>query len=123
MITLDNASNNNTMMEAIEKSLRQRGIKFDRDGNRIRFVSLSLVFLIIHSHSKIFEDAFLILLTLPSKLASSTSQNLLKLMLKLIPMILWKALSICLTTVLREMHGLAVPTWVAGMGICGLGYG
>ena len=40
MITLDNASNNNTMMEAMEKLLHQCGIKFDRDGNQIRFVSL-----------------------------------------------------------------------------------
>ena len=47
MIMLDNASNNNTMMETMEKLLHQHGIKFDRDGNQIRFVSLSLVFLII----------------------------------------------------------------------------
>ena len=40
MITLDNASNNNTMMEAMEKLLCQHGIKFDRDGNQIRFVLL-----------------------------------------------------------------------------------
>ncbi|KAL1746119.1 ribonuclease H-like domain-containing protein [Schizophyllum fasciatum] len=35
-ITLDNASNNNTMMEWLEKLLKDRHIYFDRDGNRIR---------------------------------------------------------------------------------------
>ncbi|KAF5372361.1 hypothetical protein D9615_009320 [Tricholomella constricta] len=36
LITMDNASNNNTMMEELEKILRSRGIPFDADGNRIR---------------------------------------------------------------------------------------
>ncbi|KAL1745751.1 ribonuclease H-like domain-containing protein, partial [Schizophyllum fasciatum] len=36
-VTLDNASNNGTMMEHLEKLLTHRGIYFDRDGNRIRF--------------------------------------------------------------------------------------
>ena len=40
MITLDNSSNNNTMIEAMEKLLCQCGIEFDRDGNWIRFVLL-----------------------------------------------------------------------------------
>lgn len=35
---MDNASNNNTMMEAVERMLRMRGIPFDRDGSRIRYV-------------------------------------------------------------------------------------
>jgi len=37
-ITLDNASNNNTMMEHLELLLKRRDIPFDRHGNRIRFV-------------------------------------------------------------------------------------
>ena len=37
-ITMDNASNNNTMMEELEKIFRRRGIPFDRDGNRIRYI-------------------------------------------------------------------------------------
>ncbi|EPQ60967.1 hypothetical protein GLOTRDRAFT_30409, partial [Gloeophyllum trabeum ATCC 11539] len=36
MITCDNASNNDTKMEHIELLLKQRGIPFDRHGNRIR---------------------------------------------------------------------------------------
>ncbi|KAF5383852.1 hypothetical protein D9615_003798 [Tricholomella constricta] len=36
LITMDNASNNNTMMEELEKIFRSRGIPFDADGNRIR---------------------------------------------------------------------------------------
>ena len=38
---MDNASNNNTMMEAVEHTLRRRGIPFDRDGNRIWCVPAS----------------------------------------------------------------------------------
>ncbi|KAH7918269.1 hypothetical protein BV22DRAFT_1024860, partial [Leucogyrophana mollusca] len=37
-ITMDNASNNNTLMEEIEGELTLRGIPFDRDGNRLRYV-------------------------------------------------------------------------------------
>ena len=33
---MDNASNNNTMMEGLEALMLQRNIPFDRDGNRIR---------------------------------------------------------------------------------------
>jgi len=36
MITLDNASNCDTMMEDLERLLRAAGVPFDRDGNRIR---------------------------------------------------------------------------------------
>ena len=36
MITLDNASNNNTMMEGLQSRFREKGIPFDKDGNRIR---------------------------------------------------------------------------------------
>lgn len=35
-ITMDNASNNNTLMAEIESELRRRGIPFDRNGNRLR---------------------------------------------------------------------------------------
>jgi len=35
-ITMDNASNNNTLMAEIESELGRRGIPFDRDGNRLR---------------------------------------------------------------------------------------
>lgn len=38
MITLDNASNNNTLMEELATELEKLGIPFDKDGNRIRFV-------------------------------------------------------------------------------------
>lgn len=37
-VTMDNASNNNTMMEELERELTKRGISFHRDGNRIRYV-------------------------------------------------------------------------------------
>ncbi|KIM42939.1 hypothetical protein M413DRAFT_18544 [Hebeloma cylindrosporum] len=37
VITMDNASNNNTFMEELEEVLIERGIPFDRDGNRIRW--------------------------------------------------------------------------------------
>jgi hypothetical protein len=36
MITLDNASNNNTMMEGLQRRFQEKGIPFDKDGNRIR---------------------------------------------------------------------------------------
>ncbi|KAF8972357.1 ribonuclease H-like domain-containing protein, partial [Flammula alnicola] len=35
-ITMDNASNNNTMMAELEKELTRRNIPFEHDGNRIR---------------------------------------------------------------------------------------
>ncbi|THH15387.1 hypothetical protein EUX98_g9474 [Antrodiella citrinella] len=35
-VTMDNASNNNTLMEALERELLKRGIPFHRDGNRVR---------------------------------------------------------------------------------------
>jgi len=38
MITLDNASNNNTLMEELATELEKLGIPFDKDGNRIRSV-------------------------------------------------------------------------------------
>lgn len=38
MITLDNASNNGTMMEELERLLQAKGIQFSRIGNRIRSV-------------------------------------------------------------------------------------
>lgn len=38
MITLDNASNNATMMSEIQLELNQLGISFDHEGNRIRYV-------------------------------------------------------------------------------------
>ncbi|KAH7868956.1 ribonuclease H-like domain-containing protein, partial [Lentinula edodes] len=37
-ITLDNASNNNTMMASLEFELTVRDVPFHRDGNRIRYV-------------------------------------------------------------------------------------
>ncbi|KAJ3871964.1 ribonuclease H-like domain-containing protein, partial [Lentinula edodes] len=37
-ITLDNASNNNTMMSALDLELTKRDIPFDCDGNRVRYV-------------------------------------------------------------------------------------
>lgn len=40
MVTLDNASNNATMMSEIQAELNGRGIAFDHEGNRIRYVSL-----------------------------------------------------------------------------------
>ncbi|KAJ2927910.1 hypothetical protein H1R20_g9190, partial [Candolleomyces eurysporus] len=36
LITLDNASNNNTFMEALERDLHRRNLGFSDDGNRIR---------------------------------------------------------------------------------------
>jgi len=36
MITLDNASNNDTMMVEIEAELEELGIPFHHEGNRIR---------------------------------------------------------------------------------------
>ncbi|KAF9463606.1 ribonuclease H-like domain-containing protein, partial [Collybia nuda] len=36
LVTMDNASNNNTMMEELEEIFTIRGIPFDADGNRIR---------------------------------------------------------------------------------------
>lgn len=33
---MDNASNNNTMMEALERELQKLDIPFHRDGNRVR---------------------------------------------------------------------------------------
>ena len=36
---MDNASNNNTMMEGLEAIMLERKIPFDRDGHRIRSVS------------------------------------------------------------------------------------
>lgn len=38
MVTLDNASNNNTMMEEVTDELRVLNIPFDIVGNRIRCV-------------------------------------------------------------------------------------
>lgn len=35
-ITVDNAANNNTMMDHLEDLLREKGVPFDRTGNRIR---------------------------------------------------------------------------------------
>jgi hypothetical protein len=37
MITLDNASNCNTMMRDVGNLLRAKGIAFDSEGNRIRW--------------------------------------------------------------------------------------
>lgn len=42
MVTLDNASNNATMMSEIQAELNQLGIPFDHEGNRIRYALLSL---------------------------------------------------------------------------------
>jgi hypothetical protein len=39
-ITLDNASNNDTMMFPLERELRRRGISFSRVERRIRYVAL-----------------------------------------------------------------------------------
>lgn len=36
MITLDNASNNDTFMRELENLFKAAGIPFERDGNRIR---------------------------------------------------------------------------------------
>lgn len=44
MITLDNASNNGTMMEELERVLRAKGIRFSWIGNRIRSVAFSLCY-------------------------------------------------------------------------------
>ena len=38
MIMLDNASNNNTLMEELATELEKLGIPFDKDGNHIRSV-------------------------------------------------------------------------------------
>ena len=35
---MDNASNNNSMLESMAKELKKRKIPFDADGNRIRLV-------------------------------------------------------------------------------------
>lgn len=43
MITLDNASNNDTMMRELERLLKALNIPFERDGNRIRSVSIQPV--------------------------------------------------------------------------------
>ena len=42
MMTLDNASNNNTLMEELATELKRLGIPFDKDGNRIRCVHIYL---------------------------------------------------------------------------------
>ena len=38
MITLDNASNNDTLMAQLEEYMTHRGLDFDRHGNRLRCV-------------------------------------------------------------------------------------
>lgn len=46
-ITMDNASNCNTMMAELEQLLRERGYRVHRHGNRIRYVvylSLEYIF-------------------------------------------------------------------------------
>lgn len=40
MITLNNASNNGTIMDEITEELKQLEIPFDIDGNRIRIASM-----------------------------------------------------------------------------------
>lgn len=37
-LTMDNASNNDTLMASLERELNARGISFDRVENRIRYV-------------------------------------------------------------------------------------
>jgi hypothetical protein len=37
-VTADNASNNNSMMEEVEKVLEEEGIQFSRWGNHIRYI-------------------------------------------------------------------------------------
>ena len=39
-VTLDNASNNDTMMESLERELKTRGIPFNRITHRIRYGDL-----------------------------------------------------------------------------------
>lgn len=39
MITLDNARNNQAMMRELEIELKNLGIPFDRDGNRVRYAA------------------------------------------------------------------------------------
>jgi len=41
-VTMDNAKNNNTMMTELEAELTKRGIPFDRDGNRLRYIIKSV---------------------------------------------------------------------------------
>lgn len=38
MITLDNASNNDTLMAQLEEYMVSKGMDFDRHGNRLRYV-------------------------------------------------------------------------------------
>jgi hypothetical protein len=47
-ITLDNASNNNTFMDEFAALLEDDGIPFDKDGNRIRFVTITPCHLMSH---------------------------------------------------------------------------
>jgi hypothetical protein len=44
MVTLDNASNCNSMMREVAKILREMGIPFDIDGNRIRYEQIHLFY-------------------------------------------------------------------------------
>jgi hypothetical protein len=39
---MDNASNNNTLMEFLEQVLTEKNIPFDRDGNRVRYIIYDL---------------------------------------------------------------------------------
>jgi len=43
-ITLDNASNNDTFMSSLERELNARGIPFERDGNRIRYINFLVTY-------------------------------------------------------------------------------
>ena len=46
MITVDNASNCDTMLEHLKYLLQEKDIPFSRDGNRVRYVKSSHVQLV-----------------------------------------------------------------------------
>jgi hypothetical protein len=57
---MDNASNNDTFISALQRSLILRGIEFSGSQQRIRYVKYSLLY---WSNLGFFIDVFLILLT------------------------------------------------------------
>lgn len=50
MVTLDNASNNATMMSELESELAHHNIPFHHEGNRVRLV-ISIIILLQTNHS------------------------------------------------------------------------
>jgi hypothetical protein len=59
MITMDNASNNDTLMAQLEVYMTNRGLDFDRHGNRLRCVFAYSID--AYRHSQNYIDAFLML--------------------------------------------------------------